>query len=80
MDKEVKRTIMSKKVEVKYVCQDCGSDEIQYMAWCTTNGDEVVSAGPGDMEDLWCPVCSDHTNQISEEEYKEESDENKTTK
>jgi hypothetical protein len=42
-----------------YVCEECGSDDIQVPAWVSANTDEVFDSYG---EDTWCPHCQDHCN------------------
>lgn len=44
-----------------WICEECGSNKVQQMMWVEINTNEVVSEGPGDKEDNWCPQCEDHT-------------------
>jgi len=60
-----------------YVCEECGSDKVQTLAWVDFNTDQYVSEGPGGTEDNWCPVCMEHINIISEKDYKENQDESR---
>lgn len=56
--------------DVTWVCEKCGSTDIQQVMWVYVNTDKVVDMyGDGDVQDMWCDKCQDHTDQITEEEY-----------
>ena len=39
------------------VCQECGSREIQMMAWVDPNTLKYASSIDADADDQWCDVC-----------------------
>lgn len=51
------------------VCEECGSDQIEEKAWVKVNGKKYVSDFCFDSEDMWCPVCEEHTNHVTKLEY-----------
>lgn len=45
----------------KWVCSNCGSDDVEIQAWINANTNEVTSIGVGnDEDDCWCNNCEDH--------------------
>lgn len=42
------------------VCDECGSREIQMMAWVDPNTLEYVSSIDADADDQWCDACQEH--------------------
>jgi len=55
-----------------YVCEECGSTDIQCVAWVYVNTNVIADTyGDGDVQDLWCDKCDAHTHQITEAEYKQ---------
>lgn len=51
------------------VCQECGSREIQMMAWVDPNTLEYVSSIDADSDDQWCDACQEHVWFCSLEEF-----------
>lgn len=51
------------------VCQECGSREIQMMAWVDPNTLEYVSSIDADADDQWCDACQEHIWFCSLEEF-----------
>lgn len=51
------------KIVMKWVCSDCGSDQVQTKKWVDLNTDEPVSdCSDGDTSDNWCEGCESHTD------------------
>ena len=42
------------------VCDECGSREIQMMAWVDPNTSECTSTIDADSDDRWCDTCQEH--------------------
>lgn len=42
------------------VCSECGSDNIQVLAWVDANTNKYVCEGGGSIDDNWCNDCDDH--------------------
>ena len=51
------------------VCQECGSREIQMMAWVDPNTLEYASSIDADADDQWCDACQEHVWFCSLEEF-----------
>ena len=51
------------------VCQECGSREIQMMAWVDPNTLEYASSIDADADDQWCEACQEHVWFCSLEEF-----------
>ena len=48
------------------VCSECGSNDVDYLAWVGANTYEYKTPfGPdGDSDNCWCNVCEEHTDLI----------------
>ena len=47
----------------KWICSNCGSDDVEIQAWININTNEVTSIGiTNDEDDCWCNKCEDHYN------------------
>lgn len=48
--------------EILY-CTECGSKDVQVMAWVDANTDEYCSDvnDPCEIDDCWCGSCDEHT-------------------
>jgi len=55
----------------KYVCKECGSDNVEIKTFVNLNTHEFVILDKVDDEDTWCMSCEDHTGV----EYVEKDDE-----
>ena len=51
------------------VCDECGSREIQMMAWVDPNTLEYASSIDADSDDQWCDACQEHVWFCSLEEF-----------
>jgi len=50
----------------RYVCNECGSSDIQITAWITMNGGKLVgSDAPTDQ--VWCPKCDKEVEYVSKD-------------
>lgn len=66
-------------MDLKFVCENCGSDKVQAKAWVSLNkAPRTIDFSPsenGDYEDHWCDKCQSHTTVITEDEYLENREE-----
>lgn len=53
-----------------YVCECCGSRNIQVRAWVDGNTNEYLSEITDDDDDFWCDACEEHHGFLTLEEYK----------
>ena len=54
------------------VCEECGSEKVQTLAWVECNTNNYISEGPSegaDEQDNWCPDCDKHCSFTSKAEY-----------
>ena len=58
--------------KMKLVCENCGSFDIEVLAWIKVNS-QIASyeTYQDEQDDRWCCQCSEHVNFITEEEWKE---------
>lgn len=56
-----------------YVCEECGSSDVEVLNWCDANSDKVTDAAHGD-DDVYCNACEDHTGIVPRSEYVEEAE------
>ncbi len=65
---------MELNYSTKLVCAECGSDQIQVLAWIDANTNEYKSEGTDDRENHWCEKCQEHVEFITEDqlEYKDD--------
>ena len=59
---------------ITFVCEKCGSDEVQAMAWVSLNDLTDIDfslSEDGDDEHYWCNKCEDHNKAIQLSEYAE---------
>lgn len=54
-----------------YVCECCGSRNIQARAWVDGNTNEYISEITDDKDDFWCDACEEHHGFLTLKEYKE---------
>lgn len=47
------------KLDDVYVCRECGSFDIEELAWCTVNTPEIKFADAGPGEEYWCNTCQE---------------------
>ena len=52
---------------MKMVCIDCGSDEVQIMAWVDVNSKKLTEIP--DKTQTWCDDCCNHTKTIEKTRY-----------
>lgn len=47
-------------------CSECGSSDVEIMAWVDPNTDKYIADVDGDMsaESCWCDNCEAHTNLV----------------
>lgn len=53
-----------------FVCECCGSQDIQIRAWVDGNTNEYISEITDDDDDFWCDSCEEHHGFLTLEEYK----------
>ena len=58
--------------DVKYVCKNCGSDDVEELSWTKVNTNQYVS--DANME-VWCPLCDTETELIAKTEFENLNDE-----
>lgn len=46
---------------MKWVCSECGGDNVQVKAWINPNTDEIIESMGSEIEDTWCEDCEKHT-------------------
>ncbi len=49
-------------------CKECGCTKVQTKMWVEVNTDKVidkVGSEKGDVEDNWCPDCTEHCEIIT---------------
>ncbi len=56
------------------VCDECGSREIQMMAWVDPNTSECTSTIDADSDDRWCDTCQEHVWFCSLAEFRQRLD------
>ena len=62
------KTAQSKDMDDMWVCDYCGSEEVQTKAWIIINTEEVMDT----LDDIyWCDGCKDEVNAITYFEFKE---------
>lgn len=49
-----------------YVCDKCGSTNVQIMVWANPNTDKIIDDVTGINENMWCEDCEDHVGLIEE--------------
>jgi hypothetical protein len=54
-----------------FVCECCGSQDIQIRAWVDGNTNEYISEITDDDDDFWCDACEEHHGFLTLKEYKE---------
>ena len=56
----------------KLVCENCGSSDIEVMAWIKVNGDNILSyeTYQDEQDDRWCCKCEEHVKFMTEQEFK----------
>ena len=47
-------------MRVKYVCANCGSDQIEHKAWVDVNNDTVLNEASFSIIDNWRRTCNAH--------------------
>lgn len=52
-----------------YVCEDCGSEEVQSLEWVNINTGISTGGNMGDLQDQWCDNCKEHKYAITKKEY-----------
>jgi hypothetical protein len=49
----------------RWICCDCGSEDVQVMAWVNPNTGEmfeIISEGASEVYYAWCPDCEDEVD------------------
>ena len=59
----------NKDMDDMYVCDYCGSEEVDEKAWVNMNTLEVSQ--PDDYTNYWCNICNDEVSPITYFEFKE---------
>ena len=59
-------------IENPFRCAECGSTDIQHVAWVDTNTYEYKDLFLSDDQDKSCEYCDEHTRQIPESELMED--------
>ena len=50
---------------MSWICENCGSDEIQVQVWWNPNRDRIIGdVDEGEKYHNWCEHCEDHVNLI----------------
>lgn len=58
------------------VCSECGSRDVEYMAWVDANTHKFkCEVDLSDEDNNFCNTCSSHVNLITEKEFKEQKEE-----
>ena len=58
--------------EIIYVCENCGSHDVQTKMWVDVNDSNIIDGYASDLseeEDNWCRHCEDHYKIITQSEY-----------
>ena len=54
-----------------YVCNECGSREVEEQCWCKVNSREVIESNSiMGKKDYWCPECQENCEIVDINEYK----------
>ena len=54
---------MKPNKNTKYICSECGGDNVEEQCWASINTSEVKSIIEGEY---WCPDCESHAISIKE--------------
>lgn len=57
--------------DVKYVCENCGSDDIEELSWTKVNTKKYVRDA---CAEIWCPVCDCEVHAILKNDFRKEDD------
>lgn len=57
-----------------WVCEDCGSDDVEEKMWVNSNTQEVTGHCSDDDEEAYCNNCQSHTGLIPEDEFIEDEE------
>ena len=58
------------------VCEECGSSNVQVLAWIDANTNEYKGEGPNNSpENNWCEKCQSHVYLTDEEIFNKSKDE-----
>ena len=44
----------------KYVCEKCGSEDVDQRVWVNLNTEQIMDLSSGEIEDNWCNDCGEH--------------------
>ena len=47
-----------------WVCEDCGSEEVEMESWVDVNDAMGVATGGAGASDVWCPDCAAEVNMV----------------
>lgn len=53
-----------------YVCEICGSSDIQYKVWVDANSNAFISDTEGEKNSNWCNCCQEHTAFVNLTDFK----------
>ena len=58
---------MKNELETKVYCAECGSTNVQIMAWVNANTNDFCSLvnDPPESEDCWCDNCEEHVDLLT---------------
>lgn len=56
---------------MKWICSECGTDNVSSKAWANPNTDEIEDYVSGEEEDNWCEDCNDHRRLVTLEDDEE---------
>ncbi len=57
------------------VCEDCGSKNVQVLAWVDANTNKYKEEGPNNGSDQnWCEKCDKHVYLTDEDVYNEKEE------
>jgi len=51
------------------VCEECGGNNIQALAWVNANTNKYEAMGNNDENDRWYIDCDEHVNFILKKDY-----------
>ena len=62
---------MKKNDEDVYVCEKCGSDDVNEKYWVNPNTNQILDSAVLSPYDQWCENCDNNTNIITLADYKQ---------
>lgn len=57
----------------KFVCSNCGGDNVITLAWVDANTNEYESEGDNSTGDSYCNTCNEHHELVYEDEFLKDS-------